>query len=522
MKKKLLARGPIRLWFMMALFFTLILSLIVCSIIFVYRWAIDTGYRAELRTQLRSARTELSSSGYTAEVVDKYEARGIRLLLVDDSCGIIYEGDGGVPLGILQENGPNRQRGAMRSREQNAAILRKLVSDRLGSEDGYFFVADGMEEGKMPKTAQSMELFLCGREGRRLFCLFLPVASTNTAITLAIRYATVASIAAWLIGLLLLYWLSKRVTRPHREIAETAAQIAKLDFSKRCPPALTTELNALGQSINTMADSLETNVKELQSANKQLQAELCARVRQQQISKELLGNLSHDLKTPIAIISGYAEGLLEGVAQTPEKQKTYYEMILRESEQLQVMVSRMLALSRMESGATPIQPETFDLTQLLDEVLDSFQRELEREGLVLTKVGWRPCMVRTDYDCVRQSILNYVQNAIYHINNGNHIEVRLEDRGELVRVRVLNSSAPIPEQEAARLWEKLYRGDASRHRRKGEVGLGLSIVKGNMERLGHGYGFENDPDFPGVCFWIELPQVKQPGNGAEPEENNTI
>ena len=511
MKKQLFANRHVRLWFLMALFFTLILSLIVSAIILIYRRAIDTGYRAELRIQLQRARSELSVSGYSPEVAEKFAARGIRLLLVDGSTReIIYEEDGGIPIGVLRETAPSRERRSDSRRSQDAMLLQELVTARLGSEDGSFFAADGAEGESPPKGLQSMDLFLCGREGKLLFCLFLPVASTNTAITLAIRYATLVSVTAWLIGLLLLYWLSKLVTRPHREIVETAAQIAKLDFSRRCPPALTMELDALGQSINSMADSLETNVKALQDANEQLQAELSARVRQQQISSELIGNLSHDLKTPIAIISGYAEGLLEGVAKTPEKQKTYYEMILRESEQLQVMVTRMLALSRMESGATPIQPETFDLTLLLDEVLDSFQRELEREGLTLTRAGYRPCMVHTDYDCARQSILNYVQNAIYHINNGKRIEVRLEDRGDCVRVRVRNSSAPIPEQEAGRLWDKLYRGDASRHRRKGEVGLGLAIVKGNMDRLGHSYGFENDPDFPGVCFWIELPQVKGP------------
>ena len=201
------------------------------------------------------------------------------------------------------------------------------------------------------------------------------------------------------------------------------------------------------------------------------------------------------------------------MARTPEKRRTYCETILRESKRMQDIVSQILALGRMESGQTPVVPEDFDLTALLQELLESFQRELELRNLHLTRVGFTSCMVHTDYACARQSLTNYIQNAVYHVNNGDRIELRLEDLGDRGRVRVLNSSAPIPEEIAPRLWEKLYRGDPSRQRQNGEMGLGLSIVKGNMERLGHAYGFGNYPDFPGVCFWLEMP--KAPDNNAK-------
>jgi signal transduction histidine kinase len=382
------------------------------------------------------------------------------------------------------------------------------VCESLGSADGSFFFTDSGPEGRNGQSLANKSLLLCGREADVLFCLLLPVESTNASIRLAIRYATIINLAAWFVTLFLAYGLSQVITRRHRRLRLVAARIADLDFSQRCPPAITTETDELGQIINSMADSLQENTAALREANERLQAELAERTRQQQITADLIANLSHDLKTPIAIISGYAEGLQEGVARTPEKQQTYYEMILRESERMQAIVSRLLALGRMESGETPIRPETFDLVRLLDELLGSFQREIERRKIDLRRPDWPgTCMVRTDYACARQSLQNYFQNAVYHLNGGSRIQVRLEDRGDTVRVRVTNSSAPIPETEAARLWEKLYRGDPSRQRQHGEMGLGLAIVKGNMERLGHAYGFENDPDFPGVCFWLELPKA---------------
>ena len=264
-----------------------------------------------------------------------------------------------------------------------------------------------------------------------------------------------------------------------------------------------------------MADSLEANIQALTQANDRLKVELAERTRQQRITTELIANLSHDLKTPIAIISGYAEGLLEGIAQSPERQQTYYEMILRESGDMQAIVTKMLALSRLESGETPISPEVFDLAELLGAVLDSFQVELARRGITLERPKDPVCPVCSDYECVLQSVTNYIQNAVFHINNGSAIRVWLEDRGPRVRVCVANSSAPIPAEELPRLWDKLYRGDPSRQRHNGETGLGLAIVKGNMDRLGCPYGCENDEAAGMVVFWLELPKSSQEALPAE-------
>lgn len=508
----------VRLWLLMVLVFTLILSLTVVAIVMTYRLAVEKRYESSLRQQLSGGLRQLSLRGFSEQTAEELSYQGLLLMVVREESGeILYQEDEGLPPGLSPV--PEHFRGNARMSARNdVETLRELVCSTLKTEDGSFFFSDSDLKEQKPRHLDSKILFLCGREQGLLFCLYLPVESTNAAIDLAIRYATVVSINAWFVSVILLYILSKLITRPHRQIADTAARIAGLDFSRRCPEVLTTELNEMSQSINTMADSLESNVNALQGSNERLQVELAERTRQQQITADLISNLSHDLKTPIAIISGYAEGLLEGVAKTPEKQQSYYEMILRESERLQAIVCRILALGRMESGETRINREDFDLTLLLDELLDSFQLEIERLGLRLSRVGMRPCMVRTDKACAHQSLLNYIQNAIFHINHGRQIEVRLEDRSELVRVLVRNSSAPIPEEEETRLWEKLYRGDPSRQRHNGEMGLGLSIVKSNMERLGHAYGFENDPDFPGVCFWLELPKAEGLPAPADPSK----
>lgn len=516
MKTGTLRQRHIRLWLLMAAAFTLILSLTVAAIVLTYRFALENRYEQTLHQQLSDGLDELERADYGEEVILQLQAEGIRLLLVDaDSGAVLFRDSPGVPLFLAEPPGgpdtegnqgapPPGVGGPPPAFQTDEVLLQELVAQTLGADDGSFFTTDSGDGNG--RNLDSRFLLLCGRSGNRLFCLHLMIESTNAAISLAIRFAALVSLIAWSIGLILLHFLSRLITQPYRRMVSTAHQLAQMDFSLRCPEALSTEFNDLSQSINSMADSLETNIAALREANRQLQVELEGRIHQQKITAELLANLSHDLKTPIAIISGYAEGLREGIAGTPEKQQRYYDAILRESEQMQAIVSSILALGRMESGETPIRHETFDLADLLDEVLESFAGELERRGLCVTRAGVRPALVCTDYECVRQSLMNYIQNAISHINGGTQIEVLLEVRQENIRASIKNSSAPISEEEGKHIWEKLYRGDPSRQRHNGEMGLGLSIVKGNMERLGHPYGFYNDAAFGGVVFWLELPR----------------
>ena len=343
-----------------------------------------------------------------------------------------------------------------------------------------------------------------------VFCLSLPVESTNDAMRSATVYTQKASLLIWLVFVAIFIHATRQISKRQRKIAEIASRLARLDFSARCPETFSRELNDMRTSINTMANALEAHIDALQMTNKKLRAELTERIRQQKIASDLIGNLAHDLKTPVAIIFGYAEAITEGLAASPEKQQIYCENILKESERMQAIVTRILTLGRMESGETPIKRRSFDVAAMLDDILNLFQRELERQHLVLSCEIQRPCPVFSDFECVQQALINYIQNAIYHINNGNRIEVRTEDRGIRIRVMVLNSSAPIPKEKAQNIWDKLYRLDPSRQRKHGEMGLGLAIVKGNMDRLGHDFGVENRPEFPGVCFWLDLPKA---GNG---------
>lgn len=508
MRKKLL-HYHFPLWVLLSIVAAIVAPLFLVTISVGFTAKLERTLQTELSNQLLENMTRLEGSHYTMQELRTLEEEGTHILICDKQTGDVrYRSVAATNIVNVREDDFSHDAGPSPSIEDETSALLTLIQAHLGDETGHFIISDlQAAQNESEFSLENQELFLCWQNDSLACCLSLPLRSTNEAVKRAILFTQKISLTIWIVFLILFVHATKHISKRYQNIAEMASRMAKLDFSRRCPENLTREMNDLRLSINTMADALEDHVNALRKANERLNIELAERIRQQKIATDLMGNLAHDLKTPIAIVSGYAEGLVEGLAKTPEKQQSYYDCIMLESSHMQEIVTRIIALGRMENGETPITLRNFDLRALLDEIINSFQRELERQDLSLTCIGAGPLMVHTDFDCARQSLLNYVQNAIYHINGGHRIEIRLVDCGNRIRVRVLNSSAPLPMEQTRKIWDKLYRGDPSRQRKHGEMGLGLSIVKSNMERLGHAYGVENAPEFPGICFWLELPKA---------------
>lgn len=297
--------------------------------------------------------------------------------------------------------------------------------------------------------------------------------------------------------------MSSMVIRPVTQITEIANQIANLDFSKKCDVRDRSEIGQMARSINTMSDFMQTYIAQLETANQQLTRDIALKKEQEDARKNLVSNLSHDLKTPIGLISGYADGLRSGMAKTDAEVKEYCDIICDESDRMMSMILRMMELFRLESGTVELHNEEFDLSDLLNYVIEIFDIEIERMGLSFSSHYDEGLYIYADYFSVEQVITNYVQNAVSHMGIGKVMSLSVEDSGNYYKVSVFNSADPIPEEELTRIWDSFYRLDKSRTSRK-QSGLGLSIVRSNMELIGGDYGVENTPD--GVIFWAEFPK----------------
>ena len=262
------------------------------------------------------------------------------------------------------------------------------------------------------------------------------------------------------------------------------------------------EIGTLGNSINVLSEKLQKTISELKSANNELQSDIEKKTQAEEVRKEFLSNVTHELKTPIALIQGYAEGLKDNISESPEDREFYCDVIIDEAAKMNSMVKKLLTLNQLEYGTTPVEFSRFDLTQVIRAVLGSTEILASQQEVTVRFDCAEPVYVWADEYMVEEVLTNYISNAFHHVDGEKRIEVGLKVQKECVRVTVFNTGANIPEEELPNLWIKFYKVDKARTREYGGSGIGLSIVKAIMEAHNRSYGVRNEDE--GVTFWFEL------------------
>lgn len=225
-----------------------------------------------------------------------------------------------------------------------------------------------------------------------------------------------------------------------------------------------------------------------------------AQARSLQRERDLTNAVAHELKTPLALLRSYAEGLQEDIA--PEKRAEYLDVIMDQSDQMAALVSSLLDLSRMKAGKTAFTPGPVALDQVVESVFRTLERPMETASVTLD-LDLVPCTVSGEEGRLSLVVSNLAANALKHTPTGGEIRVSLQIRGCFALLRVENDGEPIPEEALPRLFEPFYRSDTARDRRSGGTGLGLALVKETVTLHGGACGVENLPH--GVRFWVKLP-----------------
>lgn len=352
-------------------------------------------------------------------------------------------------------------------------------------------------------VSSSRRVTLGGITNKYIIDISTSYASISQAISISLTFSLVVGLLVMIMAAVAFSRMSSLVIQPVTQITEIANQIAHLDFSQKCEVSDQGEIGNMAQSINTMSDFMQSHIAQLEAANDQLKKDIALKKAQEEARKNLVNNLSHDLKTPIGLISGYADGLRSGMARTTEEVNEYCDVICDESDRMMTMILRMMELFRLESGTVDLEMEEFDLSDLLNYVVEIFNIEIERAHMDFTTDYSDGLYICSDYFSVEQVITNYMQNAVSHMGTANVLNISVTDTGPCYRVNIFNAADPIPPEEMDKIWDSFYRLDKSRTSRK-QSGLGLSIVRSNMELLGGQYGVENQDG--GVCFWAEFPK----------------
>ncbi len=328
-------------------------------------------------------------------------------------------------------------------------------------------------------------------------------ASINSSIKVFNTYTIIISSILFIICTIIILITSSSFTKPIVKMNQVTKSIASLDFSKKVELKSNDEIGDLANNINKLSSDLEKTIESLKIANKQLEQDLELKNNIDNMRKEFISDVSHELKTPISLISGYSEALK--FKDLNEDSINYYaDIIIDESKKMNVMVNRLLKITQIDTGFVTLDKENFDIYDLIEQVLTNFSIKFKEKNIDVINTVNRT-IVNADYEMIELVLSNYISNAINHIDENRKIKI-FETGKDFLRINVTNTGKNIPEESLNLIWDSFYKVDKSRTREYGGTGLGLSIVKSIMKTYNHEYGVENLVD--GVNFYFELDYAK--------------
>lgn len=314
-------------------------------------------------------------------------------------------------------------------------------------------------------------------------------------------------IGAFVLILMLAFIYSNMVSKPLIVLNKAASKIAEMDFTSKCDVVSNDEIGNLAMTLNFLSDRLDVALRELKLSNIKLQQDIEKERYLDRMRKEFIAGVSHELKTPIALISGYAEGIKDNVVEG-EDRDYYLEVIMDEAHKMSNLVSDMLDLSQLESGNFKLSLQAFSITDLIRLVLKKHSTFMNEKSINIELNILMDSPVLADRSRIEQVLTNFLTNAIRYTPNQGIIKILVKDESEdLIYIQIENSGERIEPSDLKSIWDKFYKIDKSRMRDSGGTGLGLSIVKNILLLHGSTFGVKNTNT--GVAFHFTLKKAKE-------------
>ena len=374
--------------------------------------------------------------------------------------------------------------------------------DILYKSDNYTIILHNTQQ-----NSSFIEGFGYCSDNQTIVIMSTPVAGLKESVDISNKFLIYVAIIGFIITVIITFLITKMITSPILQLAEISNKMGKLDFTARYMGKRSDEIQTLGQNMNYMSDRLKKAISKLQEANEVLKEDIKRKEAIDEMRKDFIANVSHELKTPIALIQGYAEGLNEGLCEDEESRKYYTEVIMDESEKMNKMVKQLLTLSSLESGNSILHKENFNMTSLTDGVLSSISILIGEKNVKVDFDTSRDVFLYADEFKIEEVVTNYISNAIHHVNDNGTIKIDVSEDESNVYFSVYNTGNQIPEKDLANVWEKFFKVDKAHSRSYGGSGIGLSIVKAIVEAHGGAVKVANKSD--GVEFGFKIPRMKE-------------
>ena len=481
------------------LFLTLSLAVIVIIVflIILNNFVLETYYLLNKQKALKDVYEQINMF-YDKEVSEEYIESELDKISVMQNFDITIKNNN-------HENVYSSEKNFFSAMEENKEINKFQINSGETLEKNEKYTLKKLKDNRNGLTY----ILLSGKlnNGYYLY-LRIPITAIQDSVKISNNFLYVIAGFTILIGGVLITVISRKFTDPILELNDIAKKMSKLDFSKKYRVKDDQdEINDLGKSINIMSDKLEKTIKQLRNTNLELEKDIEEKSKIDEMRKSFISDVSHELKTPIALIQGYSEGLIENVNTDEESRKFYAEVILDEINKMDKLVKQLLELMKLEYGKREFNNKDFNIVELENEVIRKSQVMLEEKNIKVMFNDNRKLNVYADDFYIEQVFTNYITNAIKNVkevDKEKYIEIlnEVDNENNTVRIKVFNTGDNIKEEDMMRIWNRFYRADESRNREDGGTGIGLSFVKAVMNNYGMDFGVINKDN--GVEFYFEI------------------
>lgn len=306
-----------------------------------------------------------------------------------------------------------------------------------------------------------------------------------------------------LIGsLFFIYLFSLHITRPVLILNSIISRMVKMDFSHRADLKSGDELEELGTNINFLSLELEKNISSLKLSNIKLQDEVEKIKKIDELRKDFIGSITHEIKTPITVINTHAEMILYDMVENKKEEKEYLKTIISEGVNINDLLNKLLEIIKLEETIGDLKEEELNISNMIKDEINKYKIDIAEKKVELKLNLGDKVSVLGDRFQIRQVLTNIMSNAISYVDEGGKLDFNILDLGDNIAIEIINTGSTIPEDKLENIWKAFYRVEKSRNRKYGGVGLGLTIVSRILERHRSKYGVENLKN--GVKFWFTL------------------
>ncbi len=355
-----------------------------------------------------------------------------------------------------------------------------------------FSTAENVSETRRDNSGMGTRLvyasFITSGSTDNILCIIAPLYPDPVTVRILRDMLIYISFIVLIVSLLLAFALSVRLTSPIEKLTRSATELSNGNHDVYFDGAGFTETKELARALNKASYEME---------------------KTDFYQREIIANVSHDLKTPLTMIRSYAEKIMDITGDNPEKRNADLNVIISETEHLNKMVTDMLSVSNLQSNNIELHMETFDLVQAARSVYESSLALASSEGFDIQFHPCRPAYVVGDRTRMTQVMTNFVSNAVKYSGDNKFIDLRLSKSSKKVTFHCIDHGMGIPAEEIGHVWDKYYRTSANHERGIEGTGLGLSIVKGILNLHGAKYGVESE-EGKGSDFWFEMDTVRKP------------